>query len=229
MKDSFLTGEPLVDLFSLLESARTGGLLSSVESAGIAGLVRFDFGLRENLRAVLVVVVDRETFGWVLVVAASELLSLSAAFALSRSSEETTVWDPFGLASLSASDEDGVDCSCACALGGLLGTPFSFGDGWVPLCGCLSMTWGGDWVAMGGGIWGIIVCGRGRRWREGRRDETRKRQPHTQQQHAVVQPTHARVVLGTFYSHAGHMLQTDRYTAFYFITAPRRSHPRTEN
>lgn len=117
IKDSFL-GEgckPLLDLISPLERARTGGLLSRAEVVDAADLSGLAFDLRENLRVAVMVVLVEVVLGWVLVVAARELLSLSAAFALSRSSEETTVCEPFWMA---PSEEDaGVSsCACACAL-----------------------------------------------------------------------------------------------------------------
>ena len=126
IKEAFLGErcEPPLDLFASCEGARTGGLLSGttpVEAGGLAG-----FDLRENLRlALLDVVVEvpvAVVFGWMVEVAARELLSLSfsAWRVLSRSSGATkveAVRDGLWALSLSASvDEEGVR-SCACAPG----------------------------------------------------------------------------------------------------------------
>ena len=145
MKEAFLGErcEPPLDLFTSCEGARTGGLLSGTVPGAAGGLAALD--LRVNLRLVLLVdvvevpVVVEDVvvvFGWVVDVAARELLSLSfsAWRVLSRSSGETkveTVMDGFWVLSLSATvDEDGVR-SCACAPGTTMGAPFPFTD----ICG----------------------------------------------------------------------------------------------
>lgn len=133
IKEGFLGErcEPPLDLFASCEGARTGGLLSGTELVEAGGLAAF--GLRENLRLVLLdAVVGVVVFGWMVEVAARELLSLSLSAwrVLSRSSGETkveAVRDGLWALSLSASvDEEGVR-SCACAPG----STFPFTD----ICG----------------------------------------------------------------------------------------------
>lgn len=155
IKEAFLGErcEPALDLFTSCEGARTGVLLS-----GTAFVEAGAFGLRENLRlALLEVVVEVAVveepvvvvFGWVMEVAAREILSFSfsAGRVLSRSSGETkveTVMDGFWVLSLSASvDEEGVR-SCACAPGPTVGE-MAASVGFS-----VSESSGGDWgVAMG--------------------------------------------------------------------------------